>query len=293
MSIWIGKDTDNNVRAQLDFQPENGHLGLAWEEVAVYENPDPKHLLKTLVVPSQYDKEITAINYVTELQSGIRLVEDVTLTNDGLVKETIYSYKDGEEKRPVVMVSEKYEYRNTDLEFYPAERGMYSREKKWQYYFENGMLDTNEENTKVRYKIYETNRQILEVGLKRRTNITRVLSEKVGAILVILGIFVDDENSTAKKKAYDELRKLSREFSTDFTEYKSYATTELYGLIETESSLPWLSAFVPTKEQLIGSGKTEEEATVFQSYIDALELNDMQGNTIRHYFIEKLKGNVR
>ena len=293
MSIWIGKDTDNNVRAQLDFQPENGHLGLAWEEVAVYENPDPKHLLKTLVVPSQYDKEITAINYITELQSGIRLTEDVTLTNDGLVKETIYSYKDGEEKRPVVMVSEKYEYRNTDLEFFPAERGMYSREKKWQYYFENGMLDTNEENTKVRYKIYETNRQILEVGLKRRTNITRVLSEKVGAILVILGIFVDDENSTAKKKAYDELRKLSREFSTDFTEYKSYATTELYGLIETESSLPWLDAFVPTKEQLIGSGKTEEEATVFQSYIDALELNDMQGNTIRYYFIEKLKGNVR
>lgn len=292
MSIWIGKDTNNNVRAQLDFQPENGHLGLTWEEVAVYENPDPQHLLKTLVVPSQYDKEITAINYVTELQSGVRLIEDVTLTNDGLVQETIYYYKDGEERRPVVMVSEKYEYRNTDLEFHPAERGMYSREKKWQYYFENGVLDTSEENTKVRFKMYETNRQILEVGLKRRTNITRVLSEKIGAILVILGVLVDDENSTAKKKAYDELRKLSREFSADFTEYKSYATTALYELIETESSLPWLNAFVPTKEQLIGSGKTEEEATLFQSYIDALELNDMQGNTIRYYFVEKLKGNV-
>jgi len=292
MSIWIGKGTDNSVRAQLDFQPENGHLGLTWEEVAVYENPDPKHLLKALVVPSQHDKEITAINYVTELQSGVRLIEDVTLTNDGLVKETIYYYKDGEEMRPVVMVSEKYEYRNTDLEFYPAERGMYSREKKWQYYFENGVLDTSEENTKVRLKMYKTNRQILEVGLKRRTNITRVLSEKVGAILVILGVLVDDENSTAKKKAYDELRKLSREFSTDFTEYKSYATTDLYGLIETESSLPWLNTFVPTKGQLIGSGKTEQEATIFQSYIDALELNDMQGNTIRYYFVEKLKGNV-
>ena len=270
MSIWIGKDTNDNVRAQLDFQPEDGHLGLTWEEVAVYENPDPKHLLKILVVPSQYEKEITAINYITELQSGIRLTEDVTLTNDGLVKETIYHYKDGDEKRPVVMVSETYEYRTSDLEFHPAERGMYSREKKWQYYFENGTLDTNEKNTKVRYKVYETNRQILDVGLKRRTNITRVLSEKIGAILVILGVFVDDETSTAKKKAYDELRKLSREFSTDFTEYKSYATTDLYGLIETESTLPWLNAFVATKEQLIGSGKRQDEATVFQSYIHCL-----------------------
>lgn len=292
MSIWIGKGTDNKVRAQLDFQPQDGHLGLTWEEVTEYKNPDPKHLLKTLVVPSQSQKEITAINYITELKSGVRLIEDVTLTNDGLVQETIYHYKQNDEKKPVVMVSEVYEYRTSDLTFYPSERGMYSREKKWQYYFEDGTLDTDDENTKIRYKVYETNRQILDVGLKRRTNITRVLSEKIGAILVILGVFVDDEISTAKKKAYDALRKLSREFSTDFTEYKSYATTDLYTAIETETALPWLSTFVPTQEQLVSSGRTQEEATVFQSYINALELHDMQGNTIRHYFVEKLKGNV-
>ena len=290
--IWIGKGTDNKVRAQLDFQPADGHLGLTWEEVIEYKNPDPKHLLKILVVPSQARKEITAINYVTELKSGVRLIEDVKLTNDGLVRETIYTYKEGENRKPVVKITEQYEYRNTDLEFNPAERGMYSREKKWQYYFEDGTLDESEENTKVKYKVYETNRQILDVGLKRRTNITRVLSEKVGAILVILGVFKDDEVSTAKKKAYDALRILSREFSTDFTEYKAYATTDLYTAIENESLLPWLDVFVPTREQLIASGKTEEEATVFQSYITGLELQDMQGNTIRNYFVEKLKGNL-
>ena len=290
--IWIGKGIDNKVRAQLDKQPADDYLGLTWEEVAEYKNPDPKHLLKTLVVSSQERKEITAINYVTELKSGVRLVEEVTLTNDGLVKETNYYYKEGEERRPVLKITEVYEYRSGDLEFNPAERGMYSREKKWQYYFEDGTLDTEDRNTKVKYKVYETNRQILDVGLKRRTNITRVLSEKVGAILVILGVFKDDEVSTAKKKAYDALRILSREFSTDFTEYKAYATTDLYTAIENESTLPWLDVFVPTQEQLIASGKTEEEAAVFQSYIQGLQLYDMQGNTIRAYFIEKLKGKV-
>ncbi len=290
--IWIGKGIDNKVRAQLDKQPADDYLGLTWEEVAEYKNPDPKHLLKTLVVSSQERKEITAINYVTELKSGVRLVEEATLTNDGLVKETNYYYKEGEERRPVLKITEVYEYRSGDLEFNPAERGMYSREKKWQYYFEDGTLDTEDRNTKVKYKVYETNRQILDVGLKRRTNITRVLSEKVGAILVILGVFKDDEISTAKKKAYDALRILSREFSTDFTEYKAYATTDLYTAIENEPTLPWLDVFVPTQEQLIASGKTEEEAAVFQSYIQGLQLYDMQGNTIRAYFIEKLKGKV-
>ncbi len=290
--IWIGKDIDNKVRAQIDFQPVDGHLGLTWEEVTEYENPDPKHLLKTLVVTSQERKEITAINYVTELKSGVRLVEDVELTNDGLVKETNFYYKEGEERKPVVKISEVYEYRNTDLKFNPSERGMYSREKKWQYYFEDGTLDEREKSAKIKYKVYETNRQILDVGLKRRTNITRVLSEKVGAILVILGVFKDDEVSTAKKKAYDALRALSRQFSTDFTEYKAYATTDLYAAIESTTSLPWLDVFVPTQKQLIASGKTEEEAAVFQSYITALELHDMQDNTIRNYFIEKLKGKV-
>lgn len=290
--IWIGKGIDNKVRAQLDNQPADDYLGLTWEEVAEYKNPDPKHLLKTLVVPSQERKEITAINYVTELKSGVRLIEDVILTNDGLLQETNYYYKDGEERRPVIKITEIYEYRTGDLEFNPAERGMYSREKKWQYYFENGTLDTEDQNTKVKYKVYETNRQILDIGLKRRTNITRVLSEKVGAILVILEVFKDDEVSTAKKKAYDALRVLSREFSSDFTEYKAYATTGLYEAIENESTLPWLDVFVPTQQQLIASGKTEEEATVFQSYVTALELQDMQGSTIRSYFIEKLKGKV-
>jgi hypothetical protein len=290
--IWIGKGIDNKVRAQLDEKPADDYLGLVWEEVAEYQNPDPKHLLKTLVVSSQERKEITAINYVTELKSGVRLIEEAALTNDGLVKETIYYYKDGEEKKPVVKITEAYEYRSGDLEFNPSERGMYSREKKWQYYFEDGALDTEEQNTKVKYKVYETNRQILDVGLKRRTNITRVLSEKVGAILVILGIFEDDEVSTAKKKAYDTLRVLSREFSTDFTEYKAYATTDLYAAIENESTLPWLDVFVPTQEQLIASGRTEEAAAIFQSYVQALKLHDMQGNTIRSYFVEKLKGKV-
>ena len=108
---------------------------------------------------------------------------------------------------------------------------MYSQEKKWQYYFNDGTLDNSEENTKVKFKVYKTNRQILAVGLNRRTNLVARASTCLASIGVLMSLFKDDQVSTGKKKAYDALRNLSREFSTDFTEYKSYATTNLYDAI--------------------------------------------------------------
>lgn len=292
MSIWIGKDTDNNVRAQLNSQPELDHLGLTWEEVTEYVNPDSKHVLRKLVVPSLYTKELTAINYLTELKSGVRLDAEVTITKDGLVSETIYCYEENEVKKPVIKVKETYEYWASDMGLNPAERGMFSQEKKWQYYLEDGTLDESERNTKIKSKIYKTNRQILEVGGKRRSNIVGILSEKVGAILVILGVFVGDETTSAKKKAYDTLRNLSSAYSADFTEYKSYATTNLYNSINNDSSFTWLNIHVPTHGEFIASGRAQAEADIYQGHIDALELKDMQGLRIRDYFIEKLKGNV-
>ncbi|NQY30139.1 MAG: hypothetical protein HRT69_11795 [Flavobacteriaceae bacterium] len=257
---------------------------------------DPKskeHVLRDLCVDSVLDKELTAINYKTELKSEVRLDTDVTLTNDGLINETVYYYEKDSVKVPVIKIKEGYKYQTTDLSLNPAERGMYSQEKTWQYYLNDGTLDTSEENTKVKLKVYKTNRQILAVGLNRRTNLVARVSTCLASIGVLMSLFKDDEVSTGKKKAYDALRNLSREFSTDFTEYKSYATTNLYDAIENDKIFTWLDSPVPTKEQLVAAGKTAAEAATFQGYVDALELNDMQNKTIRTYFIEKLKGLVK
>jgi len=252
-----------------------------------------RHLLRTLCVDSVKRKELTAINYKTELATGVRLDAEVSLTNDGLINGTIYYYEKDGVKKPVIKIEETYEYRVSDLSFNPTERGMYSQEKKWQYYFEDGTIDTTVENTKIKFKIYKTNRQILDVGYNRRLNTMRVMSEKIAAGLILAGVFVDDASSTAKKKAYDALRNLSREFSTDFTEYKSYATTNLYSSIQNDTVFTWLNTHVPTEVQLVSAGKTTVEAATYQSYINALGLEDMQNKTIRMYFIEKLKGLVK
>ena len=252
-----------------------------------------RHLLRSLCVDSVKNKDLTAINYKTELASGVRLDAEVSLTNDGLIKETIYFYEKDSTKKSVIKVTETYEYHSSDMAFNPTERGMYSQEKKWQYYFEDGTLDVAVENTKTKFKIYKTNRQILEVGHSRRSNVVARASTTMGSILVILGVFIDDATSTGKKKAYDALRSLSRKFSTDFTEYKTYGTTDLYSSIANDTEFTWLNTHVPTKAQLEASGKTAAEGATYQGYVDALELNDMQDKSVRTYFVEKLKGNLK
>jgi len=252
-----------------------------------------RHLLRSLCVDSVKNKDLTAINYKTELASGIRLDAEVSLTNDGLIKDTTYFYEKESTKKAVIKVTETYEYHSSDMAFNPTERGMYSQEKKWQYYFEDGTLDAAVENTKTKFKIYKTNRQILEVGHNRRSNVVARASTTMGSILVILGFFIDDEISTGKKKAYDALRSLSRKYSTDFTEYKTYGTIDLYSSLANDTEFTWLNVNVPTEAQLVASGKTAAEGTTYQGYVDALGLNGMQNKTIRTYFIEKLKGLVK
>jgi len=257
------------------------------------ETQEKEHVLRALCVESVLDKELTAINYKTELKSGVRLDTDITLTNDGLINETVYYYEKDSVKKPVIKIKEVYKYQTADLSLNPAERGMHSQEKTWQYYFEDGTLDTSAESTKVKLKVYKTNRQYLVVGQNRRENILASASKIVASAGLVMGYFKDDTVSTGKKKAYDALRKISREFSTDFTEYKSYATTNLYDSIKNDKVFTWLDIRVPTKAELITAGKTAAEAETFQGYIDNLNLNGMQSKTIRTYFIEKLKGLVK
>jgi len=118
------------------------------------------------------------------------------------------------------------------------------------------------------------------------------LSGNLGAAKVLLGIYSTDANGSAKQKAYDALRRLSRTFSSDFNEFKLYATTNIYASIASDTAFAWLNVHVPTKAEFITSGKTEAEATVYQNYINTLGLSDMQGKKIRAYMIDKLKGKL-
>ena len=292
MSVWIGKDAQQKIRAVENTQPAANHLGLTWSEVSSYDNPNKIHLLRQLAVKSVGRKEIPAINYKTELKSGVRLIPEYTFTKDGLIDHVIYYYEINSTKKPVIKVTETYQYQAADATLNPSEKGIESREKKWHYYFEDGTLDTDTNASKTKYKAYNSNRLIIEVGNKRRTNIVSILSEKLGAILVVLGVFTTDANGSAKHKAYDALRNVSREFSTDFNEFKLYATKNIYTAITNNTSFTWFNTHVPTQAEFVASGKTTAEGATYQATMNALGLQEAQGKKIKDYMIEKLKGKV-
>jgi len=58
-----------------------------------YVKNSRKHILRSLCVDSVLNKDLTAINYKTELKTDVRLDAEVSLTNDGLIEETIYYYE--------------------------------------------------------------------------------------------------------------------------------------------------------------------------------------------------------
>jgi len=121
------------------------------------------HYIRTLVTDYARTKEVTSLNYKTDLKSGIRLDPVHYFTADGLLNYTIYLHGD----IPVLRVSEVYEYNAADAantEMNQSKKAIHSRNKIWEYYFEDGTLDTSDtdnsrdgedrETSKSKEKIY-------------------------------------------------------------------------------------------------------------------------------------------
>ena len=250
------------------------------------------HILRGLVTEHASHKEITSINYKTELKSGVRLLPHHFFTNDGFLERTLYTYKD----KPVLEIIEKYEYNAEDYSDTTipwSKKGVISRTKTWKYYFEDGSLDNSgiEGTYKVKEKPYETDLQALIVGKKRRYNIQIILSQRIGTILVILGVF----DTGAKVK--EELRHLSKTYSVDFQEYEKYGSDDIYNSIEKDTLYSWFNVKVPTNQDIdnliSGNQISSEKGAMLKGAIEAYTLTNLQGLTLRQYFIEKLKGNEK
>jgi len=257
------------------------------------------HYLKTLVTKGAQTKDITSINYKTELKSGIRLNPVFDFSNDGLLEQTIYYFED----KPVLKASEFYTYNQKDLEndqMMLSKKGIHSRNKLWEYYFEDGTLDTSDTDagrtgedrltSKEKPKVYETVIQGLKVGNKRREVIQMALSERAGICMILLGIF------PSAKEVQEEMRLLSAKYSAGFQEYQKYGTEGIIDSILNDNTFSWMNTMFPTNVQLDQMEQAQmistTQKTVILSMIDLYELQDIQGMTIRNYMIEKLKGNI-
>lgn len=250
------------------------------------------HLLRALVTLPESKKTLTSINYKSELRSGVRLTPAFHLTNDGLLEKTIYYY-DG---KPIIKISEDYSYNTVDeanTEMPISKRGIHKRLKKWEYYFEDGTLDESGDlgTFKVKEKLYLTDREGLVIGGKRRFNIQITLSERAGTALVIMGVFSDS------KEVKDAMRNISATYSSNFNEYEKYGTESIYEDIQNDTSFSWLNTYIPTEQDLnnmVSAGQmSATQQAMLNGAFNAYDLASLRGLTIRQYFIEKLKGNLK
>lgn len=253
---------------------------------------DGYHLIRELVTNYAKKKDLISINYKTDLKSGVRLDPIHYFTNDGLLEKTMYLHG----SKPVLLVSEEYEYNQADeanSEMPISKRGIHNRTKTWRYYYEDGTLDeTNTEGTyKEKSKIYKTDIEGLVVGGKRRHNIQIILSQRAGTLLVIMGVFQDS------KQVKDAMRAVSNTHSTAFTEYEKFGTETIYDEISNDTTHQWLNTYIPTNQDLTnlvtaGQMSATQEAMLKNAFA-YYDLTNIQGMTIRQYFIEKLKGNTK
>lgn len=253
---------------------------------------DGYHFIRDLVTKYAQKKDLISINYKTDLKSGVRLDPIHYFTNDGLLEKTMYFY----DSKPVLEVSEVYQYNSIDeqnTEMPISKRGIHSRTKTWRYYFEDGTLDeTNTEGTyKEKSKIYKTDIEGLVVGAKRRHNIQIILSQRAGTLLVIMGVYQDS------KSVKDAMRNLSAKYSANFQEFEKYGTENIFDDIANDTEFAWLNTYIPSNTDmanLVAAGQmSSAQVAQLQGAFAHFDLTNIQGMTIRQYFIEKLKGNTK
>jgi len=247
-------------------------------------NTKPKHYILGIVPPSIVEKDIIAINYKTELKSGIRLEPTHHFTDDGLLDKTEYhhEYIDAQsvsQHKLVIEVSESYTTKATDIGLNPSERAIEKRTKTWKWAYEDGVLDSV--NCKTKEKPYKNSVNQRRIGTRRRENILSALGDNVGYALVLQGIATDEANANIL------LKQLARTFQTSMDTYKVYGDENVYQEILNDVTIPWLNDTVFSTPFVAA-----HPLKAYEGLYDTM-LVDMQGKTLRTYAIEKLKGLVK
>lgn len=271
---------------------------IEWGELEL-ASQDNIHWLRTLVTDKASLQDLTSIDYKNSLLSGIRLDPVVTFTEDGLIDNVIYNY----EGAPVLCVTEKYTYNEqdeADASIPKSKRGISGRLKIWEYHYENGTLDKDdtEENrsgkdritSKDKYKTYN-NITGLEVGVKRRKNIQVIAAENMSAALLIMGQLGIPNSFTSKKQAFNQMRKISNRYAGAFNQYEKYGTEAVFKKIQDDTEFNWLDIRILTDVEIDASVPSPASDSIKGAF-SAFKITQMQGMTIRDYFISKLKGDI-
>jgi hypothetical protein len=218
-------------------------------------------------------KSFKSINYKTELKSNISYTPIFKIHSSGqyagflnytdYYKNYIDSNNPGEH---ILRVEEKYDLDFTNNNYENSARPTTGRTKTWKWVKSDGSLD--EENVKVKYKLYDTRVKRRNEGERRRQNIIEQLTDNVGLAGILSGVF------TGETHAHQMLTILLEEHAADFSGWKTSGLGSLVDNLNNNNTSTWL------------------DNTVLDTPQTQYMCPWMIGMTFREYFIEKLKGNI-
>lgn len=219
-------------------------------------------------------KDVLAINYKTELKTGVAYTPVYTIAYEGLeaglLTKTEY-YKDyvdvNNQGTLILEVNEAYVIDDSEPTLPNSAKPALSRTKTWKWYKTDGTID--ESNTKVRPKVYDTRRKRHIEGNRRRINIEQQLIDNVGLAGILSGAFTNEDD------AYNNLVALQELHASAFSAWLNSGRGSLYNDITNDSTTAWLNTVVPDTPQ------TQAMCPW------------MIGKSFREYIVLKLEGSIR
>lgn len=250
-------------------------------------NPGPvTYEIQDDVTSSLNSKDITAINYKTELKSGVAYTPEFVIhdsgVNAGLLSVTNYyrDYVDEDNKGTLVLiVEETYVVDESDPSQPNSAKSALSRTKTWKHAKKGAATGSppttidNENNKKIKPKLYNTRQKQHVEGIRRRNNILEQAIDNVSLAGILTGAF------SGVPDAYEKMTAFLQVHNSAFEGWKTSGIGSLYDDILV----------------CCGSPETHDwlDVTVQDDGTTQAMIPWMIGLDLRSYLIDKLKGNIK
>jgi len=274
-----GVPIDKTYKEQFivsDVSPGNDYTEVVSQEIKQEYISDNQEDFKDykifdLVNTNIKNKNVTDVDYKSELKTDVKLHSMHTFSNDGFSTKTefYYGFVDSQNKGAKILeVDEVYITHVDDTAKVPAARRVTNRTKTRRWYKNNNSLD--DLNTKVTTKIYDTMNKQNKEGKRRRDNIVNILVGHTAMGGILSGVFPDEDTAT------DKLLEIMEFYNGAISSYLKSGKGRLFDdlLNDAEVNHVWIDTVVVDTAQT-------------QAMIPF-----MIGMTLRAYIISKLKGEI-
>lgn len=259
-------------RQSQNCSPHNANFAWRWNGSDFEEKTIYPYRIEEDASDGALLKDITAIDYKTELKDNVAYTPDFEIKTSGIdagcLSKTTY-YKDFVDNQnmgtKVLEVVESYSIDDSNPSEHNTAKDCLYRDKTWKHYKTDGSLD--EDRTKTKRKHYNTRRKKHIEGIRRRENVLEQLIDNVALAGILSGHFTDEAD------AFDKLVALQESHEIALSSWKNSGLGSIFNDIDADATA-WL------------------DATVADTPSTQAMCSWMIGMKFKDYMIDKLKGNI-